>query len=247
MIETMHGHIEHRLLLNYTADPDVVAPLLPDGLRPHLARHRAVVGACILRLGQLRPPGLPRWAGVTSDNAAHRIAVEWDGPTSTEVGVYVLRRDSAQRLPVWLGGRVFPGVHGRARFNVQARGDALHVDFHTTDGLEVDVTADLGAPWTSRVFDDPDEASAFFERGARGWSPGRRGRLDGVAMASSVWRAEPVGVTARSSFYDDPSRFPPGSIELDGALLMQALPVEWRRIDATTARAEVPSVTPSAD
>ena len=46
--------------------------------RPQLVEGRAVAGICLIRLGSLRPKGLPASLGVTTENAAHRIAVEWD-------------------------------------------------------------------------------------------------------------------------------------------------------------------------
>ncbi len=229
---SIRGVIRHRLLVNYAADPDVVAPLLPSPLRPQLVRGHAVVGVCVLRLAELRPAGLPAWAGVRSDNAAHRIAVEWDGPSGVEVGVYVRRRDSAQRLPVLLGGRAFPGVHGRADFVVDAEPERLHVAYRTTDDLAVDVIATAPGAWSSRLFADAAEASAFFEAGSCGFSPDHHGCLEGISMAAESWRADPVSVTARSSFYDDPTRFPPGTIELDVAMLMRDVPVVWSTLPA---------------
>jgi hypothetical protein len=230
MLDVMEGTIRHRLLVNYAADPEVVTPLVPEPFRPLVVEGRAVVGICVLRLTELRPHGLPRRVGVASDNAAHRIAVEWDGPAGTEVGVHVLRRDTAQRLPALVGGRLFPGVHGRARFTVRDAPDELRVAYVTSDGLEVSAIATTAEPWASRVFETPADASAFFEAGDRGWSPDRHGDLEGIAMSTTAWVAEPVDIDAHASFYDDPARFPAGSIELDNALLMRDIPVTWRRI-----------------
>ena len=81
------SEIERRLLVNYRADPDVVARLLPEPFRPQLADGAAVVGICLIRLGATRPVGFPRWIGLRSENAAHRIAVEWDEPAGTRTGV----------------------------------------------------------------------------------------------------------------------------------------------------------------
>ncbi len=230
MSRPMQGTIHHRLLVNYAADPEVAAPLLPEGLRPQLVRGYAVLGVCVLRLAHLRPAGLPPWLGVSSDAAAHRVAVEWDGPAGSEVGVYVLRRDTAQRLPTLIGGRLFPGVQRRAAFQVDEQREWLHIAYRTGDALEVDVAVGPPGGWSSRLFADAADASAFFQGGACGFSPGRRGCLEGIEMLTDQWSAEPVSVTARSSFYEDPTRFPPGSIHLDAALIMRDLPVTWREV-----------------
>jgi uncharacterized protein YqjF (DUF2071 family) len=81
--------VERRLLMNYRADPDVVARVLPTPFRPLLRHGQAVVGICLLRLGSARPAGLPGAFGLSSENAAHRVAVEWDTPEGIRPGVYI--------------------------------------------------------------------------------------------------------------------------------------------------------------
>lgn len=66
----VESSIERRLLLNFRADPTIVAALLPEGFRPLVVRNWAVVGICMLRLTRIRPAGSPRWVGLSSENAA---------------------------------------------------------------------------------------------------------------------------------------------------------------------------------
>jgi uncharacterized protein YqjF (DUF2071 family) len=82
----MSSVIERRLLVNYRVDPEVAASLLPAPLRPQLLNGWAVAGICLIRLGRLRPSWAPRWAGMRTENAAHRVAVEWDGTGRPAVG-----------------------------------------------------------------------------------------------------------------------------------------------------------------
>jgi len=232
MFDQMDGTIRHRLLLNYRADPSVIQPLLPPRFRPQVVQGHAVVGVCILRLTDLRPHRVPACAGLFSDNAAHRMAVEWDGPTGTEVGVYVLRRDAAQRLPVLLGGRVFPGVHGRAAFTVAERSDGVDVSLRTADGIEVRASTTASTGWTSEVFPTAGDALAFFDRGRCGWSAGRHDRMDALEMQGCCALAVPVDVDGGSSYWEDTDRFPAGAVVRDASLLMRDLPVSWTRIAA---------------
>lgn len=226
MLTSMEGTIAHRLLLNHTADPAAVAPLLPSGLRPQLVDGDALIGVCVLRLRGLRPAGLPRWTSVTTDAAAHRVAVEWDGPEGTEVGVWIVRRDSAQRLPVLAGGRLFPGVHGAARMDVSDDGTRLSVHLAAADGAEVWATTAPPSSWSSRSFASPEEASAFFAAGRLGWSADHRGRIEGLELCTEGWRADPVDAEARVSLFDD--LLPADSWRFDHALLLRDLPVRWR-------------------
>jgi Uncharacterized conserved protein (COG2071) len=227
--------VERRLLVNYRVDPDVAARLVPEPFRPQLVRGWAVAGVCLIRLGRLRPPGLPAAVGVRSENAAHRFAVEWDGPDGPTTGVYIPRRDTASRLTAAAGGRLFPGEHHRARFTVDESASRLRVGFTGADGTAVDVAVTVGdgpGLGDSALFADLAEASAFFEGSPQGWSARSGGdRYDGVALGTDAWRVTPVRVdSVRSTYFDDPDRFPPGSAVLDAALLMRDVPVRWQAL-----------------
>jgi hypothetical protein len=76
-IPTIRGTIKRRLLVNFRADPAVVQQILPEPFRPKLHGRHSLVGICLIRLEQIRPAGLPGVLGLSSENAAHRIAVEW--------------------------------------------------------------------------------------------------------------------------------------------------------------------------
>src|SRR4029453_9616399 len=90
----IHGVIRRRLLVNFRVDPDVIARQLPAPFRPKRYRGAAVAGICLIRLEEIRPKGFPRLAGLASENAAHRIAVEWDEADGKREGVYIPRRDT---------------------------------------------------------------------------------------------------------------------------------------------------------
>jgi hypothetical protein len=231
----MASVVERRLLVNYRVAPEVAARLLPAPLRPQEVGGWAVAGICLIRLGRLRPEWMPGWSGMRSENAAHRIAVEWDGPQGRETGVYIPRRDSASILNVLAGGHLFPGEHHGARFDIRESAQDLHVAFTSTDGktrVAVDVRTAQHLQG-SILFADLQEASAFFRRGAVGFSATRNGRrLDALELRTDCWRVEPLEVrTVHSSFFDDRLQFPPGSAKLDCALLMRNVPVTWRALE----------------
>jgi len=229
----IRGVIDRRILANYRVDSDVLARLLPSPFRPKLASGYGVAGMCLIRLKKIRPRGVPGWLGISSENAAHRIAVEWEDPASgvKREGVYIPRRDSSSKLNVLAGGRIFTGVHHHARFEVRETNREFHIDIRSDDGVtRVLVDARLaGALPAGSVFGDLGTASAFFEGGSLGYSSGRDGeRLDGLELRSMGWRVEPLAVERiGSSFFDDVGRFPPGSIQFDCALLMRGIEHEW--------------------
>lgn len=228
----MSSVVERRLLVNYRVDPEIAASLVPAPMRPQLVGGWAVAGICLIRLGQFRPSGLPGWVGLRSENAAHRISVEWDGPQGLSTGVYISRRDSGSMLNVLAGGRLFPGEHSSARFDVRETAQDLHVAFDSRDkAISVSVDVRTAEQFQgSELFADLAQASDFFRRGAAGFSATSGGRcLDGLELRTDAWQVEPVDIrSVRSTVFDDQHRFPPGSAMLDCALLMREVPVTWR-------------------
>ncbi|NKY46368.1 hypothetical protein HGB45_23620 [Nocardia cerradoensis] len=242
----MSSVIERRLLVNYRIDPEAAARLVPRPMRPQLVDGRAVAGICLVRLGQFRPSWLPGWVGMRTENAAHRIAVEWDGPQGLSTGVYIPRRDSGSAINVLAGGRLFPGEHSSARFDVRETAQDLHVAFTSRDKT-VSVSVDVRTAERfqgSELFADLAQASDFFRRGSAGFSPTHSGRcLDGLELHTDAWQVEPVDIhSVRSTVFDDRDRFPPGSAVLDCALLMRQVPATWHplpplRVDAGSTSA----------
>ena len=90
--------MQRRILVNYRVEPEALAAVLPAPFRPALVGGYGVAGICLIRMGSIRPSGLPAVMGVTSENAAHRVAVEWDTPEGPVTGVYIPRRDTSSRL-----------------------------------------------------------------------------------------------------------------------------------------------------
>jgi len=240
-LPVLEGVIARRLLLNFRARPASIQPLLPAPFRPKLVRGWAMAGLCLIRLESVRPRALPAPFGMASENAAHRIAVEWDESGLTREGVFILRRETDSRVNQLLGGRVFPGVHQLARFDTWETERRLKIDISEADGRRlVRVAARLGESWpTDSVFGSLADASAFFQRGSCGWSPDGRGGCEGMEIHIADWRAEPLFVErVESRFFNDRQLFPPGSVEFDSALLMRGIRHEWHVLPSLGARKE---------
>lgn len=227
-LPTLQGVIRRRLLVNYRADPQVVQKLLPAPFRPKLHDGQAIVGICLIRLEHIRPVHVPEFLGINSENAAHRIAVVWDD----QEGVFIPRRDTDSTLNHLAGGRIFPGEHHRADF--QVRWDGAHIDFQmrSRDGevavqLQGDVALELPP---GSCFAGLAAASNFFQPGSLGYSATRSGRsLDGITLHTNKWHMEPLELqSVHSSFYTNRSLFPEGSIHFDHALLMRDLEHQWK-------------------
>jgi hypothetical protein len=235
-IPVIKGTIKRRLLVNFRADPAVVQRILPQPFRPKLHRGHAVVGICLIRLEQIRPVGVPRALGLASENAAHRIAVEWAEAGGIErEGVFIPRRDTGSFLNRLAGGRVFPGEHHPAQFAVVDVAGHVELSMRSLDGaVSVKVVGDETDTWPAKsCFNSLAEASAFFEGGSLGYSVTRDGaRLDGLLLRTLDWRVRTLAISeVRSSFFSDRQRFPVGSIEFDHALVMRDLLHEWHKAE----------------
>src|SRR5438270_2239709 len=103
-LPVIHGMIDRRILVNYRCVPETLRTLLPAPFRPKVVSGWGMAGICLIRLRHVRPRGFPELLGVASENAAHRIAVEWDDDRITRQGVYIPRRDSSSQLNHLLGG-----------------------------------------------------------------------------------------------------------------------------------------------
>jgi hypothetical protein len=235
-IPVIKGTIKRRLLVNFRADPAVVQRFLPQPFRPKLHGRHSLVGICLIRLEQIRPAGLPGVLGLSSENAAHRIAVEWmDEAGIQREGVFIPRRDTGSFLNRVAGGRVFPGEHHPARFAVIDSEGQIKFSMESIDG-EVSVRVvgqDADSLPASSCFASLAEASAFFEGGSLGYSVTRNGeRLDGLLLRTVDWRIRALAVSeVYSSFFADRARFPDGSVEFDHALIMRDVIHEWHKAE----------------
>jgi hypothetical protein len=169
--------------------------------------------------------------GLSSENAAHRIAVEWEENGQHREGVYVPMRHSSSYFNTLAGGKIFPGLHRHATFEVTESDEMFHISVASDDQetrLTVEARLASSLPQTS-LFGSLQEASAFFEQGSVGYSATKQpDTFDGLELRSKNWQIEPLRVTrVESSFFDDQQRFPHGSAQLDCALLMRNIDHEW--------------------
>ena len=230
-LPNVHGTIKRRLLVNFRVDPAVMQRHLPSPFRPKLHDGHAIAGMCLIRLENIRPRRFPAMMGLSSENAAHRCAVVWEDDSGPREGVYIARRDTGSLLNHLAGGRLFPGEHQRASFQVSDSEGRIALQMRSADGhVAIDVAGRAAERLTDTSrFRTVDEASAFFEGGSLGYSATSSGtRLDGLVLKTESWKVEPLAMErARSTFFDNPAMFPAGSIAFDCALIMRNLPHQW--------------------
>ncbi len=230
-IPTLHGQIDRRMLINFTADPTIVQQIIPPPFRPKIYEGKAIVGICLIRLKNVKPKGFPDFIGVSSENGAHRIAVEWDENGAVKEGVFIPRRDTSLRLNTIVGGRLFPGKHHLAEFNVKEMSGNYHVDFLSADNTRISIDAKEVTQFNpTSIFKTLENVSEFFEKGAVGYSP-NKDKFDGLELRAFNWKVRPLEVSnVQSSFFENEDMFPKGSIQFDNALLMTNIEHEWKSV-----------------
>lgn len=216
------------MLVNFTVEPDVLQQILPSPFRPKLFKGKGIAGICLIRLKEVRPKGLPAFVGIGSENGAHRIAVEWEEDGLLKEGVYIPRRDTSSGFNSLTGGRIFPGKHYKAKFDVREDGINYHIAFESSDGTTISVDAKLADHFSyNSIFKELAAASEFFKAGSLGYSPNGN-KYDGLLLNTYEWKVEPLEVeNVRSSFFEDEAVFPVGSVQFDNALLMTDIKHDW--------------------
>ncbi|PWK78154.1 uncharacterized protein DUF2071 [Mucilaginibacter oryzae] len=227
-IPKITGVIDRRILVNFTVDPEIAKTIVPAPFSPKIVNGKAIAGICLIRLKEVRPKGLPAFLGVCSENGAHRIAVEWNENGETKEGVYIPRRDTSSSFNAMVGGRVFPGRHYRAVFDVNEANGNYHVAFKSSDGTAISVDAKVtGKLNPDSVFGDLDTASEFFKAGSTGYSPNGN-QYECLVLHTDNWKVQALEVSSvSSSFFENNDIFPAGSVKFDNALLMNNIKHDW--------------------
>lgn len=219
------------MLVNYIAEPEFVEKILPKPFKPKLYNGKAIVGICLIRLKDIKPKGFPNFVGVNSENGAHRIAVEWEENGEIKEGVYIPRRDTNLKLNAIVGGRIFPGKHYYAKFNVKEQNHHYHLDFISSDNTTIEIDAKLAQNFDENsIFKSIENVSNFFENGSVGYSPNGN-NFDGLKLETYNWEVKPLEVSnVKSSFFEDKNIFPECSIKFDNAILMENIEHEWKSL-----------------
>ena len=228
IVPNIKGIIDRRILINYQIDKEVIENYLPSPFKPKLINGKGIAGICLIRLKEIRPKGLPKQIGISSENGAHRIAVEWEENGINKEGVYIPRRDTSSKVNAIAGGTFFPGIHHYAQFKVLEKNGNYDVSFKSDDSTTLSISASETEEWNKEsVFEDLNCVSEFFEKGSIGYSPNKKS-FEGLELKAYTWDVSLLKVhQVQSSFFENKNIFPEGSVVFDNALLMKNIEHEW--------------------
>jgi hypothetical protein len=235
-LPVLSGIIERRILINYRVDPDVIRKILPYPLKPIIIGGYASAGVCLLKLRDIGLKYTPGFLKINSENAAHRILVQWHEGGQVRCGVYIPRRDTDSKLNVWLAGKVFAWPHYPAQFETEEHNGNYFVSVQSNDHhTNVLVRAKAGGIFPSdSMFRSMEHASDCFQQCSIGYSPSMEpGHYKQMQLKTTGWTVKPLDIQElSSSFFEDTAIFPQGTITFDNALLMENIPHEWHSVPA---------------
>ncbi len=233
-ISIIKGIIKRRFLLNFRLDPKVVEDILPAPFVPKTYNGYAIAGICLIRLENMHPKMMPINCGFSSENAAHRFAVQWqDEHGNLLSGVYIPRRDTNSLLNRLAGGRIFSGIQNKAYFDVKGNNNAYQFEMKSQDekvfiNFKGSISAEF--PATS-CFESLEQSSSFFEGGSLGYSKtDSQNTYDGIVLDAFDWKVKNFHIDeCYSNYFMNEDQFPKGSVEFDHALIMEDIDHEWHR------------------
>ena len=174
-ISKIKGVIDRRIFINYQVDKEALGNYLPKPFKPKLVKGKGIVGICLIRLKEIRSKGFPKQIGISSENGAHRIAVEQLENGILKEGVYIPRRDTSSKLNALAGGTIFPGIHHFASFKVQEFGINYKVGLVSANNTSFLIKAEETKTWNyNSVFESLESVSDFFEKGSVGYFPANK-------------------------------------------------------------------------
>ena len=221
------GLIKRRFLINYRIDLLVLQNILPKPFSPKLINGYGLGGICLIQLEAIRPKFFNLNLGINSENAAHRFAVKW----GDKEGVYIPRRDTDSLINHMAGGRLFPGIHYRSRFEVKNDNGLYEFKMKSIDKkVDIKFKGSVSQEFEKEsIFTDLPQSSKFFQDGSIGYSETRtKNQYDGIELKTRGWKVKPFTVSdLYSSFFQNEELFPKGSIQFDHALFMENVDHDW--------------------
>jgi len=238
--DTITGVIARRVMLNYRIDQDVAREILPSSFSPQLFHRYAIGGLCLMQFADIEGNFLPVWMGPNTDAVSYRIAVTWEEDGEMKSGHYIPRRESNSFLNRNLGDKAFTGIVSRSKFETTVADKVISMKVvGIDDRSEIEFLGRIESEMPNNsVFSTLEEVSEFLRKDSVGYSPALEngyyhglettGLYHGIEIDPTEWVVEPMSIgIAESTFFDDRKIFPPGSIEVDSALVMQNVVHSW--------------------
>jgi hypothetical protein len=224
----------HALVLTYALPPEVLAPLLPQGLVLDTWRGRGFLAIALVQTERMRPSFLPAAMGCEFFLSGYRIFTRLASGASLR-GLRILRSDTDRRLMVSAGNLLTHYNYSLCQAEVEERGDEIRWTVRTSRGdADLDVVArgfcsDVALPACS-PFQSMAEARRFagplpytFD------SEEETGSIIAIRAVRQEWNPRPVEVEVRRCAFLEREPFRSAGPVLANAFYVHDVDYKWLR------------------
>jgi uncharacterized protein YqjF (DUF2071 family) len=229
------AYFRQSLVVTYAFPPEVLAPLLPEGLVLDLWEGHAFLAIALVKTEQLRPSFLPAALGGNFFLSGYRVFTRLAQGGQSRRGLRILRSDTDRR---WMlcGGNLLTHYNYRlCRAVVREDGSQTHWSVRTPRAeADLDVTArapGLGSPLPAgspfrtlaeaRRFAGPLPYTFDYEK--------ETGSIIGICAVRQGWRPEPAAVEVWRNTFLEHEPFCHARPVLANAFAVHDVPYAWQR------------------
>jgi uncharacterized protein YqjF (DUF2071 family) len=229
------AYFRQSLVLTYAFSPEVLAPLLPEGLALDTWHGHAFLAVALVKTEQLRPSFLPAALGGRFFLSGYRVFTRLARGGQSRRGLRILRSDTDRRWMV-CGGNLLTHYNYRlCHADVREDGRQIHWSVRTAHAeADLDVTAHLagraaalpeGSPFRTlaeaRRFAGPLPYTFDYEKETRS--------IIGIRAVRQHWSPEPVAVEVWRNTFLEREPFRNGAPVLANAFYVHDVPYAWER------------------
>jgi len=232
------AYFRHALVLTYAFPPEVLAPLLPEGLALDTWRGSGFLAIALVQTERMRPSFLPAAMGRAFFLSGYRIFTRLAGGASLR-GLRILRSDTDRRLMVSAGNLLTHYNYSLCKAELEARGGEFRWTVKTPHGdADLDVIA--------RGMDPPAALPAALPAGSpfQSMAEARRfagplpytfdseeetGSIVAIRAVRREWNPRPVEVEVRRCAFLEQEPFQSARPVLANAFYVHDVDYKWLR------------------
>ncbi len=223
----------HSLVLTYAFAPEILRPLLPEGLVLDTFRGHAFLAIALVQTERLRPSFLPAFLGRDFFLSGYRIFTRLDRGAQSKRGLRILRSDTDHRWMVLAGNLLTHYNYQLCRATLEEREGQLHWTIRTPRGdadLDVVVVGPASACPRGSPFDNLDEARRF--AGPLPYTFDYEAETHSIVVIRALrqeWDPQPVAVEIRQNTFLEREPFCKAAPLLANAFHVRDVPYQWLR------------------
>jgi hypothetical protein len=225
----------HSLVMTYAFQPEILKPLLPQGLVLDTYRGYAFLAVALVQTERLRPSFLPSAIGHNFFLSGHRIFTRLAGGARSKRGLRILRSDTDHPWMVRAGNWLTHYNYRLCQAAIEERDNEIRWSIQTPHNeADLEVVAHLGdepAPLPAgSPFATTEEARRFagplpytfdYEEATRS--------IIGIRAMRQSWNPRPVTVDVRRNTFLEREPFCRAKPILANAFHVRDVPYQWQR------------------